>query len=99
MFEMSPIEPAVPSAPATVLVVEDEETICQIVTRLLQNEDVLCVTAHSGEAALEWLRSNKSWPDLFIVDVVLPGISGPEFVLETMRMRHGTPILYMSGYP
>ncbi len=83
----------------TILVVDDEETICEIVSRLLQNEGYLCVTAHSGEAALEWLRTDAAWPDLFILDVRLPGMSGPEFLLETLRMRQGTPVLYISGYP
>jgi two-component system, cell cycle sensor histidine kinase and response regulator CckA len=83
----------------TILVVDDEETICEIVSRLLQTEGYLCVTAHSGEAALEWLRTNSPWPDLFILDVRLPGMSGPEFLLETLRMHQGTPVLYISGYP
>jgi two-component system, cell cycle sensor histidine kinase and response regulator CckA len=83
----------------TILVVDDEETICEIVSRLLQTEGYLCVTAYSGEAALEWLRTNTPWPDLFILDVRLPGMSGPEFLLETLRMRQGTPVLYVSGYP
>jgi two-component system, cell cycle sensor histidine kinase and response regulator CckA len=83
----------------TILVVDDEETICEIVSRLLQNEGFLCVTAHSGEAALEWLRTHTPWPDLFIIDVRLPGMSGPEFLLETLRIRQGTPVLYISGYP
>jgi two-component system cell cycle sensor histidine kinase/response regulator CckA len=85
--------------PVTVLVVDDEEVICQIVSRALEDEGLVCVTAHSAEAALEWLRTNKSWPDLFIVDVRLPGMSGPEFVIEAVRIRQGTPILYISGYP
>jgi two-component system, cell cycle sensor histidine kinase and response regulator CckA len=83
----------------TILVVDDEETICEIVSRLLQKEGYLCVTAHSGEAALEWLRTNTPWPDLFILDVQLPGMSGPEFLLETLGMHQGTPVLYISGYP
>jgi CheY-like chemotaxis protein len=70
----------VPNAPATVLVVDDEETICEIVTRTLQDVGLVCVTAHTAEAALEWLRIHP-WPDLFIVDVRLPGMSGQEFVI------------------
>jgi CheY-like chemotaxis protein len=62
-------------------------------------EGYVCVTAKSGEAALEWLRTNSPRPDLFILDVRLPGMSGPEFLLETLRMHQGTPVLYISGYP
>jgi two-component system, cell cycle sensor histidine kinase and response regulator CckA len=42
--------------------------------------------------------SNKPWPDLFIIDVRLPGMSGPEFALEDLRIRQSTPIQYISGY-
>jgi two-component system, cell cycle sensor histidine kinase and response regulator CckA len=87
------------NVPATVLVVEGEETICEIIARFLANDGLVCVTVHSGEAALEWLHTNKPWPDLFIVDVRLPGMTGPEFVLEALGIRQGTPILYISGYP
>ncbi len=86
-----------PHAAPVVLVVDDEETICEIVTRTLQDEGLVCITAHSGEAALEWLRTNP-WPELFVVDIRLPGMSGPEFVMEAMRIRQGTPVLYISGY-
>jgi DNA-binding NtrC family response regulator len=68
--------------------VDDEETICEIVTRTLQDVGLVCATAQTAEAALEWLRTNP-WPDLFIVDVRLPGMSGPEFVIETMHIRQG----------
>jgi DNA-binding NtrC family response regulator len=84
--------------PATVLVVDDEETICEIVKRSLQDLGLVCITAPSGEEALEWLRTNQPWPDLLIVDIRLPGMSGPEFVRETMKTRKANPVLYISGY-
>lgn len=84
--------------PTTVLVVDDEETICEIVKRSPQDLGLVCITPPSGEAALEWLRTNKPWPDLMVVDIRLPGITGPEFVREIRRMRQGTPVLYISGY-
>jgi two-component system cell cycle sensor histidine kinase/response regulator CckA len=80
-----------------VLAVDDEATICEIVSRTLREAGMVCVTTRTAEAALEWLRSNP-WPDLLIVDVRLPGMTGPELVLETMRIRQGTPVLYISGY-
>jgi DNA-binding NtrC family response regulator len=80
-----------------VLVVDDEDTICQVVTRYLKDEGIVCITAHSGEAALAQLRTHPS-PDLFIVDVRLPGMSGPEFVVEAHRIRPGTAVLHISGY-
>jgi DNA-binding NtrC family response regulator len=81
-----------------VLIVDDEDTICQIVTRFLKNEGIICIAAHSGEAALEELRRHP-WPDLLIVDVRLPGMSGPEFVVEAHRICQSIPVLHISGYP
>jgi two-component system cell cycle sensor histidine kinase/response regulator CckA len=81
----------------TILVVYDEEMICRIVSRQLEGEGFLCITAHSGEAALEWLRTNP-WPDLFIVDIQLGSMSGIEFVLESLKQHPGTPVLFISGY-
>jgi len=82
----------------TILVLDDEEILCEIVSRLLEEEGFRCTTAHSGEAALEWLRANQPWPDLFIVDIQLGGMSGTDFVLETAKQHPGTPVLYISGY-
>ena len=82
----------------TILVVDDEKIICEIVSRLLEDEGFLCITAHSGEAALEWLRANQPWPDLFIVDIQFGGMSGTEFALEAMQLHPGARVLYISGY-
>jgi DNA-binding NtrC family response regulator len=87
----------VPNTAPVVLVVDDEETICEIVTRTLRDAGMVCITTHTAEAALEWLRTNP-WPDLLIVDVRLPGMSGPEFVKETKQTRQDTPVLHISGY-
>ena len=87
-----------PNTAPVVLVVDDEETICEIVKRTLQDLGLICITAYSGEAALEWLRTNQPWPDLFIVDIQSLGRTGSEFVLETMTSPTDTPVLYTSGY-
>ncbi|MEQ8755654.1 MAG: response regulator [Coleofasciculus sp. G1-WW12-02] len=60
----------------TVLVVEDSATDMQIIISCLQQGGINVLTADSGEAALEKLNTHK--PDVIVLDVVLPGMSGFE---------------------
>lgn len=67
----------------TVLVVEDEPDLAQIVAYNLAREGYRTVTASSGEKALEVL-SESPRPDLVLLDLMLPGMSGTE-VCRAMR--------------
>ncbi|MEQ9354554.1 response regulator transcription factor [Coleofasciculus chthonoplastes] len=60
----------------TALVVEDSATDMQIIINCLQQGGINVLTADSGEAALEKLNNHK--PDVIVLDVVLPGLSGFE---------------------
>ncbi|MEQ9548869.1 MAG: response regulator [Coleofasciculus sp. G3-WIS-01] len=60
----------------TALVVEDSATDMQIIIKCLQQGGINVLTADSGEAALEKLNTHK--PDVIVLDVVLPGMSGFE---------------------
>jgi len=60
----------------TVLVVEDSATDMQVIINCLQQGGINVLTADSGEAALEKLNTHK--PDVIVLDVVLPGLSGFE---------------------
>lgn len=66
----------------SVLIVEDEPVIAEALVYLLQREGLEVSVRGDGEAALEALRERA--PDLVILDLMLPGISGME-VLETVR--------------
>ncbi|MDJ0661939.1 MAG: response regulator [Crocosphaera sp.] len=60
----------------TVLVIEDSLTERQIITQYLKLAGITAAIATSGEEALEKL--NGELPDLIVLDVVLPGVSGFE---------------------
>jgi len=68
---------------STILIVEDDPQLAQSFERLLKGEDYTTWTAPSGEAALQIL--DNMLPDLIIMDVRLPGMSGLE-TLKRMRM-------------
>ena len=85
------------TARATVLVVDDEEEICDLVSYNLAREGYRVVQEHDGEAGLN--RVFKSAPDLLILDLLLPKMSGLE-VLGAIRGEPRTrslPVLVLTA--
>jgi two-component system, OmpR family, phosphate regulon response regulator PhoB len=71
-------------SPARILVVEDERDIAALVAYHLTKEGYRVRTAEGGQEALESAAAEK--PDLVLLDLMLPGLSGYE-VLQEMRRR------------
>lgn len=71
----------------TVLVADDEQDIIDLVRFRLEHDGYLVISAHDGEAALELARVKH--PDLCILDVVMPKLSGLE-VLAQLRADPAT---------
>lgn len=77
-----------------VLVVDDDELIQALVVRALQRVgyDVLCVAnADAARAELERFE-----PELIVLDIMLPGMSGIDFCHE-LRKTHDVPVIFLSG--
>jgi two-component system nitrogen regulation response regulator NtrX len=80
----------------TVLVVDDEESIRQLVADILHDEGYRTAFAVDGAEAIE--RVEEALPDLVLLDVAMPGRDGLE-VLEHLRTsRPGLPVVMMSGH-
>jgi PAS domain S-box-containing protein len=80
----------------TILVVEDEDAIRQLVERILAKNGFATLGASRGHQALTIADQRRC--DLLLTDVVMPEMSGPRLA-ELMRERHpGVPVLFMSGY-
>jgi DNA-binding response OmpR family regulator len=78
--------PAMPQGSrGTVLVVDDEPTIVEVVARYLARAGFATREAFDGPGALEAARAHK--PDLVVLDVMLPGFDG----IEVMRRLHEQP--------
>jgi DNA-binding response OmpR family regulator len=77
-----------------VLVVDDSQSVRDVLAALLARAGYGVVTAPDGEAALKEFSSDR--PDLVLLDIGLPGISGWE-VLGRLRERSGVPIALVSG--
>lgn len=82
----------------TILVVDDEPMVVEVVERYLRREDFTVVTAASGDQALAAASGPGTRPDLVILDVMLPGIQGVE-VCRRLREEHGAlmPIILLTA--
>jgi len=79
-----------------ILVVDDEEIICQQLQRLYTYSGYTVEVAHSGEAALE--RLEKRDLDLVVTDVRLPGISGVDLTVEIKKNYPDIPVIVITGH-
>ncbi|RKY21314.1 MAG: hypothetical protein DRQ55_04845 [Planctomycetota bacterium] len=88
----------VPGGDETILVVEDEPAVSQLVLQSLQELGYRTHLAADGKRALELYRTHQASIDLILSDVMLPHLSGPEFVAQLRRDGHEPAVLFMSGY-
>jgi len=82
---------------ATVLVVEDETIVRELVMDVLAELGLSAVSANNGPAGLEILRS-KQQVDLLITDIGLPGLNGRQMADAARLLRPTLKILFMTGY-
>jgi len=82
----------------TILLVEDEESVRQLVRDTLTARGYRMIEADGGESGLAAAEKHSAKIDLVITDVVMPGIGGRELVKQLVRNRPGIKVLYLSGY-
>ncbi len=82
----------------TILLVEDEESVRQLVRETLQSRGYRVLEAANGEGALAVAAAHKDALHLVITDVVMPGLSGHELAQQLLAVRPGVKVLYLSGY-
>ena len=86
------------SAVTTVLVVDDEPTVLSTVRDGLAAHGYRVLEALDGETALGIAGSHQGPIALLLVDVVMPGLSGPEVATRLHAIRPDTKVLFMSGF-
>lgn len=97
-LNMEPVARVAEGGSETVLLVEDEESVRQLVRETLESKGYRVVQAENGEAGLLAAAKLDATIDLVISDVVMPGMSGRELVQELLKIRPETRVLYLSGY-
>lgn len=86
---------------ATILVVDDEVSLRQMVARLLERLEppVDVLQAGSGAGAIETARTLTVPLDLLITDVGMDPMPGPEVAAEIRRLHPAVKVIYVSGRP
>jgi len=78
------------------LIVEDEDTLCESLQRVFQREGYEVDRADSAESAFALLH-NRTY-DLIITDIILPGISGIELLTRYKRQNPAQKVMVITAY-
>jgi excisionase family DNA binding protein len=86
------------SGRAHVLVVDDEASIRDLLSKTLALADYDVDTAPDGNAALDRLREKPAGFDLLIADLKMPGMDGLTLIKQAKRIRADLPIIIITGF-
>lgn len=81
-----------------ILLVEDEAPVRSFATRALKMRGFTVLEAGSGEEALELLKGDTPKVDVFVTDVIMPGVDGPTWVRQARDAYPDVPVIFVSGY-
>jgi PAS domain S-box-containing protein len=94
----APVSSAAAGGTETVLLVEDEDSVRQLVRETLESRGYRVLESANGQAALALAASHPEPIHLVITDVVMPGLNGHELIQQLRAARPGIKTLYLSGY-
>ena len=81
-----------------VLLVEDEAPVRAFASRALRLRGYTVLEAESAEDALKALEDPGLSVDVFVTDVVMPGMDGPSWVRRALQDRPNVKVIFVSGY-
>ena len=87
-----------PGGSETVLLVDDEEFLCDIGSQILIRAGYTVLTATNGRGALDLYRNQKSDVSLVILDLIMPGMGGKECFQELMNINPQVRVILSSGF-
>ena len=97
--QVPPPSPAVAGRSSeTILLVEDEVDVRELIAEMLGAEGYRVIEAANGKDGLARFREVGESVHLVLTDVVMPKMNGPELGEELERLKTGVRVLYMSGY-
>ena len=82
----------------TVLVVEDQDEVRQLVVEILGKYHYRTLEATAGDEAVTIVESYKGPIHLMLTDVIMPGMTGKQSADRLRLVRPEMKVLYMSGY-
>lgn len=81
-----------------ILVADDEPVILTLVSRALMRHGYVVLSAEDGPSALRACRTRTGPIHLALLDVVMPGMTGPELLECLAQIHPNIEVLFMSGY-
>ncbi|MEM7318938.1 MAG: ATP-binding protein [Pseudomonadota bacterium] len=95
----APPPPALKSGgEGVILLVEDEAPVRAFASRALRLRGYTVLEAESAEDALNTLEDPDLDVDVFVTDVVMPGLDGPSWVKQALQERPDVRVVFVSGY-
>ena len=87
-----------PTGTETVLLVEDEDGVRELIEELLTGQGYAVMAASNGAEALQISELFGGEIQILVTDVVMPNMSGHELAMRLKARRTGLRVLYLSGY-
>ena len=84
------------SKKSTILCVDDEPDILIVLSEYLSNEGFTVLTADSGEAAIDMIKTHKI--DLVLLDMAMPKMNGIETLTEMKKVKSAVPAIMITAY-
>ena len=81
---------------ATILIIDDEQNICQILTKILSREGYNTITANFGAKGVELFSSEKV--DVVLLDLLLPDLDGIAVARQMTTINASIPIIMLSAH-
>ncbi len=92
------VESSAEKGTGTVLLVEDDRQVRELIETMLHRQGYEVLSAVNGEEALRILESHRGRIDLLLTDVIMPGMNGKELYKKAVSLAPGLKVIYMSGY-
>jgi two-component system cell cycle sensor histidine kinase/response regulator CckA len=89
---------ALPRGNETILLVEDEPEICELVAEMFRIQGYQVLEANDGFEALRLAKELDGTLNLLVTDVIMPGMNGKELASKLKESRPNLKVLFMSGY-
>jgi|SRR4051794_24739949 CheY-like chemotaxis protein len=84
---------------ATILLVDDDQMLREVMTRVLEASGFRVIAASDGVAAWELLQANGQAIHAIVTDVQMPRMEGLELAERVATLPNSPPLLFISGYP
>jgi PAS domain S-box-containing protein len=82
----------------SVLLVEDDDAVRRVTSRMLEGLGFRVITAASPRQALDLARDHIGAIDVLVSDVIMPGINGRELAEAIRKLRPAMKVVFVSGY-